>query len=107
MYADLPAQSIVAIATIVAALITAALSYVNLTLTKEQKTSEFRQAWIEGLREDLAAFFAAARAFARACEARHLLGADYKDRVLFPISDQQIGELRHKGAETFYRIKLR
>ena len=50
------------IATVVAALITALIAYINLTLSKEQKTSEFRQAWIDGLRNDLAAFFSSARA---------------------------------------------
>jgi hypothetical protein len=53
------------IATVVAALITAVISFVNLTLSKEQKTSEFRQAWIDGLRGDLAIFFSSARALCR------------------------------------------
>ncbi|HKE96605.1 MAG TPA: hypothetical protein VKB34_20010, partial [Povalibacter sp.] len=66
MATELPAQSIVAIATVVASLIAGVFSFVNLTLNKEQKTSEFRQAWIDALRADLSAFFAAARAFARA-----------------------------------------
>jgi hypothetical protein len=104
---ELPAQSIVAIATVVAALIAGVFSFVNLTLTKEQKTSEFRQAWIDGLRMDLAAFFAAARAFARASELVHLVGSDYKEKAMLPISDQRIGDLRHKAAETYYRIQLR
>ena len=39
------------IATVMAALITALISFVNLTLSKEQKTSEFRQAWIDGLQK--------------------------------------------------------
>jgi hypothetical protein len=107
MQADLPAQSIIAIATIVAALISGTLSFVNLTLTKEQKTSEFRQAWIDSLREDLAAFFAAARAFARTAELAEVLGTEYKDKAMLPISEQKISELRHEVAETFYRIKLR
>jgi len=49
----------VAIATVVAAVIAGLISVVALTLTKEQKTSEFRQAWIDGLRSDLADYLAA------------------------------------------------
>src|SRR5450759_2566061 len=70
MPTELPAESVALIATIIAALIAAAFSFVNLTLTKEQKTSEFRQAWIDALRQDLATFFATVRAFARAAQAR-------------------------------------
>jgi hypothetical protein len=41
---------------ICAAVIGGTVSFVVTMLSKEQKTSEFRQAWIDGLREDLANF---------------------------------------------------
>lgn len=107
MHPDLPVQSIVAIATIVAALITGAISFVNLTLNKEQKTSEFRQAWIDGLRQDLAQFLGAARAFARAVEMFHMFGADYKEKSALLINDQKISDLRYQAAETLSKIMLR
>lgn len=107
MQADLPIQAVAAIATIVAALIAAALSFVNLTLSKEQKISEFRQAWIDALREDLASFFAAARAVARTTEIAQQFGVEYNDKALLPVTQEKISELRYQGAETFYRIKLR
>ena len=107
MHTDLPSQSIAAIATLVAALITSAISFVNLTLTKEQKTSEFRQTWIDSLREDLAGFFGAARTFARAVEVFHRFGPDYKDKAALLISDQKISDLRYQAAETLCKIKLR
>lgn len=107
MASELPAQSIVAIATVVASLIAAVVSFVNLTLTKEQKTSEFRQTWIDALREDLATFFACARAFARTIEAKHALGDVYKNNVIFPITEEKISEIRFQIAEVHYRIKLR
>lgn len=47
---ELQAQAVVAIGGVVTALVAGAFSFVNLTLNKEQKTSEFRQAWIDGLR---------------------------------------------------------
>ena len=106
MNSPFPAQTLVAVATVVAALIAGLISFVNLTLTKEQKTSEFRQAWIDGLREDLSTFLSAARACARAFEAKTALGQNYS-KTQFPFSDDQVAELRHSLAQSFYKIKLR
>jgi hypothetical protein len=57
MQSEMPIGNVAAIASIVAALITGAIAFINLTLSKEIKTSEFRQVWIDALRIDLAAFF--------------------------------------------------
>ncbi|WP_238552207.1 hypothetical protein [Herminiimonas sp. CN] len=94
-------------ATIVAALIAGAISFVNLTLTKEQKTSEFRQAWIDALREDLATFFATIRAFSRAHQELQLFGKDNKDDAPLAITGEMVSNLRYQVAETKYRIQLR
>lgn len=107
MHADLPVQALAAVATLVASLIAAAVAIINLTLTKELKTSEFRQAWIDALREDLAKFLGAARAFARAVEVVHSFGPDYKEKVPLLIGDDKISELRYQAAETLSRIRLR
>lgn len=107
MQTDLPAHAIAAIATVVASLIAGAISFVNLTLNKEQKTSEFRQAWIDGLREDLAAFFAGARAFARATEELQASGKGSKEGAPLAITSEKISEIRYQAAETRYRIQLR
>jgi hypothetical protein len=107
MHSDFPAQALAAVATLVAALIAGAIAFVNLTLTKELKTSEFRQSWIDGLREDLAKFLGAARAFARAVEVVHTFGPDYKDKVPLLIGDEKIGELRYQAAEMLSKIRLR
>jgi hypothetical protein len=107
MTADLPIQSIAAIATLVAALIAAAMSFVSLTLNKEQKTSEFRQTWIDALREDLAVFFACARAFARVSEERHKLGDEYAEKSLFKIDEKRVSDIRYQISEVYSRIKLR
>ncbi len=106
MSTDLPVQSITAIATLVAALIAAAMSFVNLTLNKEQKTSEFRQAWIDALREDLSVFFGCCRAFARATEEQHKLGEDH-EKSPFKIDTQKISDIRYQVAEVYSRIILR
>ncbi len=50
---DIPADSI---GTIIGALIVAAISLVSLLIAKDQKTTEFRQAWIDRLRDDVAEF---------------------------------------------------
>lgn len=42
------------IASVIAAIIAAAAAVVGLVITKENKTSEFRQQWIDGLRDELA-----------------------------------------------------
>jgi hypothetical protein len=107
MAQPLPTESIAAIATIIAALIAAAISFVNLTLTKEQKTSEFRQAWIDALRQDLATFFATARAFARANQELQHFGAGAQGGAPLSFTEQMISDLRYQIAETRYRVQLR
>jgi hypothetical protein len=107
MHTELPAGSIVAIATVVAALIASAISFVNLTLTKEQKTSEFRQAWIDALREDLATLFASTRAFARATQEAQGVKDRGENNSPFAMTEQKISDLRYQVAETRYRIQLR
>lgn len=107
MHNELPTGSIVAIATVVASLIAGAISFVNLTLTKEQKTSEFRQAWIDALREDLATFFASTRAFARATQETRGYKGHIESDAPFPMTEEKISDLRYQVAETRYRIQLR
>jgi hypothetical protein len=50
------AELIPLLATISAALIAGYFSFVTLINSKEQKTSEFRQNWIDSLRNDIAEF---------------------------------------------------
>ncbi len=95
------------IATVVAALITALISFVNLTLSKEQKTSEFRQAWIDGLREDLAVFFSSARALCRTMQETRSPNTTDEDIQDFKFGKEKIGNMRLAAAESLYRIKLR
>lgn len=107
MNTPLPPQSIAAIATLVAALVAAAISFVTMTLTKELKTSEFRQSWIDGLREELAAFFGAARAFARAIEASRSAIATTDGRVPLGLTAEKVSDLRYQAGEMLSKIMLR
>lgn len=52
----IPKEAWPLVGAICAAIIGGAASFIVTMLSKEQKTSEFRQAWIDGLREDLANF---------------------------------------------------
>lgn len=47
------------VATVVAAFIGGAVAFLASVFTKESKTSEFRQAWIDSLREDVSKFISA------------------------------------------------
>lgn len=53
-----PPTALIAIGAVVAALIAAAVAFVGVVVSKEQKVSEFRQAWIDSLRRDLSRFIA-------------------------------------------------
>ena len=107
MATELPVYSIVAMATVTASLIAATIASVNLTLTKELKTSEFRQAWINDLREDLSVFFACARAFARATEEQHRFSETKASENAFKISAEKVSDIRYQVAEVYSRIMLR
>jgi hypothetical protein len=53
---NLPKEAWPLVGAVSAAVVAGAVSFVVSVLSKEQKTSEFRQAWIDNLREDLANF---------------------------------------------------
>lgn len=55
---SIPTTAYVAAGAILAALVTGAFTFVNLLISKEQKTSEFRQSWIDAFRNDLAELIA-------------------------------------------------
>jgi hypothetical protein len=103
---ELPVFSIVAMATVTASLIAATISFVNLTLTKELKTSEFRQEWINDLRDELSVFFACARAFSRATEEQYYFGESSSEENVFKISTDKISEIRYQVGEAYSKIIL-
>ncbi len=59
----------VAVGAIIAALITGVVSLLGLIISKEQKVPDFRQSWIDGLRDDIAAVIAHAFAIQGAYDA--------------------------------------
>ena len=93
------------VGTVAAALVAGGIARANLIASKETKVSEFRQAWINALRDDLAALFSNVRTLTRALQ-------EYRQpatarNVEFGIDKSKITEVRHGAAETHHRIRLR
>ena len=61
----LPTTLFIAIGAILAALVAGFFSFLNLVSSKENKVSEFRQGWIDGLRDEIATFTSSTQALAR------------------------------------------
>lgn len=97
---------LVPLVTLIAALLAGAIAALTLIVNKENKVSEFRQAWIDGLREDLANFLSACRTCTRAVqEGRAAKNQTFNNPI--PIDEGTTTKLRHQVAECIYRIKLR
>jgi hypothetical protein len=93
------------IGTVAAALVAGGIARANLIASKESKISEFRQAWINALRDDLAALFSNTRTLARAVQESRALQPATPDK--FHIEQSKITAVRHGAAETYHRIRLR
>jgi hypothetical protein len=76
-----------------------------LIATKETKISEFRQAWIDALREELAGLFSNIRTLTRAVQEDRAHQSESANK--FHIAPEKITEVRHGAAETYHKIKLR
>ena len=99
---ELPAQALLALATITATLITSLIGLVNMTLSKELKVSEMRRDWIELMRSELSDYFQAMRHLARASD----------ELVTSYPSDKSFKRLKLEEAivtanASFYKIRLR
>ncbi len=92
------------ITAVIAAVIAGAASFIVTVLSKEQKTSEFRQAWIDGLRNDIAQYLAAAGAFNQSVILKTRLGRNAADFEKFHDSQQ---ETIRRMLTCYYRIHLR
>jgi hypothetical protein len=68
----------VAIGATIAALIAGIVSLLGLIISKEQKTSEFRQAWVDALRSDLTGFLTQINAIHDATRVKY---ADHAKKV--------------------------
>ena len=100
---DIPATTYPAIATVTAALIAGAIGFLSTVLSKEQKTSEFRQTWVDALRSDISEFIGYAEAFAAFIQFKaNRYGAEKAIGYL-----EEAAEELAKSATVYYRIRLR
>ena len=93
-----PIQALIPIGVITAALIAGFFSLLNLIVSKEQKVSEFRQQWIDSLRQELADHIAALVSLSAIHE---------NDQHLDKEMAKTANEARHRVTSTFTSIKLR
>ncbi|KAB8041990.1 hypothetical protein [Janthinobacterium aquaticum] len=94
-----------ALLTFAAAIVAGGVARSNLIATKETKVSEFRQAWINSLREELSTLFSNTRTLARSVQEDRDSKPEIKSK--FHFAQDKITDVRHGAAETYYRIKLR
>jgi hypothetical protein len=96
--ADFPVQALIPIGVILAALIAGFFSVLNLIISKEQKVSEFRQQWIDSLRQELADHMAATVSLASMRELQKKSDEDFIKAT---------SELQQRVTATYTSIKLR
>lgn len=106
----IPATVFVALGAIIAALLAGFFSFVSLVSAKENKVSEFRLDWINGLREEIAEFTAAAQELGRINSFK--LFPIKKDTPESELSSRQeyfkeTKDMISKAVENLSRIQLR
>lgn len=104
----MPNPFLIPAATIFAAFVAAVVALISLTVAKEGKISEFRQAWVDALREDLTQFLCSARVMARSAIEKRALSdnPNHHNKDIFFSSTITL-EYRPKVAEYYQRILLR
>lgn len=100
----IPTSAFIAVGAIAAALIAGFFSFLNLITSKEQKISEFRQQWINELRQEIADFTAAVTYLSIAYDAYRAKHPEDKDRLEFYDS---VRESYERVVGTFTSISLR
>lgn len=95
---DLPVQALIPIGVIMAALIAGFFSILNLIVSKEQKVSEFRQQWIDSLRQELSDHMAAVVSLSAMRELQSDSDEDFINTT---------SELQKLVTSSFMSIKLR
>jgi hypothetical protein len=97
---DIPAT---AIATITAAFIAAFVAFISSVLSKEQKTSEFRHAWLNSVLDDIAKFTGAVESISAAAWSHFKTGGKEKVQQFLATAEPQIREL----LAAYYRARIR
>ncbi len=110
----MPTNLLIPLGAILAACITGAVTFVTLVISKEQKISEFRQAWVDSLREELSAFAGHARRIAHEQTYVSLKGMAIKtvqDLIDAQEEDSKRPDVYHSNrqemAHSYYALRLR
>lgn len=110
---DIPLPLLVPIGAVLAACITGAISFVSLVTSKEQKISEFRQAWIDAFRSELADFSSQARRVSLQHIPVNLKALTTPLLEQMEIADREaekpdpFHENRQRMAQAYYALRLR
>ena len=112
-------KNLASVAVILAALIAAAMAFLNLLLTKELKSAEFRDAWAVSFRDEIATFCGSARLFARSQEVdsiHRVLQREYGAKgkqfdavslgLSSPYTPEQVADVRYQTALAMFRVQL-
>jgi len=96
----------VAVGAIIAALIAGLVSLLGLIVSKEQKVSDFRQAWIDGLRSEIASLVSHANAIHGSLTVRHI---SFTGSELGKLADYWKDTIKHYVDinDAIYRVRLR
>lgn len=97
---EVPATLYVAFGAVAAALVAGFFSFLNLVSSKENKVSEFRQSWIDGLRTEIATHSAALQAIVRFISIKDL----YEDRTKW---HEATKDIYRDVSESLTKIQLR
>jgi hypothetical protein len=100
---DLPANIFPAIATLTAAFIAGFVAFVSSVLSKEQKTSEFRYAWLNSVLDDIAKFTGAAESISAVAWANFRTEGKDKVQAFLATTEPQVREL----LAAYYRARIR
>ncbi|KAI2693232.1 hypothetical protein [Pseudomonas sp. TNT3] len=107
---SIPPTIFVAFGVITAALLAGFFSYLNLVSAKENKVSEFRLAWIDGLREEIATYTAAVRELVRVDGNKLYEHNDKEEKTLVELRRERHLETRDaygKVVESLSKIQMR
>lgn len=105
---ELPSTVYIGLGAVVAAIITAIISFINLVASKDQKTSEFRQQWINDLRSDISEYLSSVNIVS--CEAhlyQQLQGKDGITGELLKEFAEKVSSPMGKAFEVFHSVQLR
>ncbi|MBD8194422.1 hypothetical protein IFR35_23785 [Pseudomonas fluorescens] len=107
---SIPPTIFVAFGVITAALLAGFFSYLNLVSAKENKVSEFRLAWIDGLREEIATYTAAVRELVRVDGNKLYEKNDTEEKTIIELRRERHLETRDaygKVVESLSKIQMR